>query len=85
MHFNFRQYGLFNKRIYFQVQPFYACSYRMSFMTLSATNLSCNIKKTKGNLQGSVSAVIKCTAATSRREQLWSALFDQKNHILLRS
>lgn len=86
MNFNFHQYGLFNMHIYFQVQPFHLCFFRKIFMTLSATNLSCNIKKTKGNLQGSVSAVIKCKAMTSTSGQLWStALFDQRNHILLGS
>lgn len=70
----------FIKHIYFQVQLFHVCSYRRSFMTLSSTNLSCNVTKTKGNVQGTVSAVIKCTAATSRCGQLWStASFDQKN------
>lgn len=86
MNFNFHQYGLFNKHIYFQVHPFHVCSYRKILMTLNATNLSCNIKKAEGNLQGSVSARIKCKAATSTRRQLWStALFDQRNHILLGS
>ncbi len=58
----------------------------MSFVTLSLTNLSCNVKRQKGNLQGSVSAVIKRKAATSTCRQLWStALFDQSEDIFLHS
>lgn len=52
MDFNLHQYGLFNKHIYFQVNPFHVCSYRKILMTLNATNLSCNIKKTKGIFKG---------------------------------